>query len=98
MGNTAEEGYGLTQQEIIEAIRAGTQQFREGSAHGNPWLRLLRHEVESVVEAKHGRSELQIEKRRKELADFDAEARKIKQRLKAVERRRFELNAELGQS
>jgi hypothetical protein len=36
---------GLTQEEISEAIRAGKLRYRLNSAHGNPWLRLLRREV-----------------------------------------------------
>ena len=47
--------FGLTQQEIIAAIRAGKLQFREGNMHGNPWFRLLRHEVESW--SREGRKE-----------------------------------------
>ena len=33
---SARQEYGLTQQEIIAAIRAGKLQYREGSMHGNP--------------------------------------------------------------
>lgn len=43
---SARKEYGLTQNEIIEAIRDGRLQYRENSIHGNPFLRLLRHEVE----------------------------------------------------
>ena len=50
--------YGLTQQEIIAAIRAGKLQFRESNMHGNPWYRLLRQEVESLVQNKSGQNHL----------------------------------------
>ena len=46
---TAQEEFGLTRDEVIRAIRAGKLQYREGSMHGNPWLRLLRREVEALV-------------------------------------------------
>ena len=42
---TARKEYGLTQDEIHAAIEAGQLQYRLGSIHGNPWLRLLRREV-----------------------------------------------------
>ena len=71
-------------------------QYREGSIHGNPWLRLLRHEVEALVQEKGGQDHLRKKKLQKELADLDKEARKIKIRLKAIERRRAELKEELG--
>ena len=49
---SARQEFGLTQQEIIAAIRAGKLQFRESNMHGNPWYRLLRYEVESLVRDK----------------------------------------------
>ena len=76
-------------------MRAGKLQFQQNSMHGNPWFRLLRHEVEALVKEKSGKDGLQKNKLQKELADLDKEARKIKTRLKAIERRRAELTAEL---
>ncbi len=46
---SARQEFGLTQQEIFAAMRAGKLQFREASMHGNPWFRLLRQEVEALV-------------------------------------------------
>ena len=92
---SARQEFGLTQQEIIAAIRAGKLQFREHNMYGNPWFRLLRHEVEALVSEKSGKSVLHRKKLQKELADLNKEARKIKTRLKAIERRRAELVAEL---
>jgi len=88
---SAREEFGLTQREIVAAIGAGKLQYREGSMHGNPWLRLLRHEVEALVEEKGGQDHLHKKKLQKELTDLDKEARKIKSRLKAIERRRAEV-------
>ncbi len=33
----------------MAAIDAGQLQYRVGSIHGNPWLRLLRREVENLM-------------------------------------------------
>jgi hypothetical protein len=87
--------FGLTQEEIFAAMRAGKLQFRECSMHGNPWFRLLRHEVESLVRNKGGLDHLHKKKLEKELADLNKEARKITTRLKAIERRQTELKKEL---
>ena len=51
---TARSEYGLTQEEIFAAIDAGKLQYRPAAMHGNPWLRLLRHEVEDLVTARRG--------------------------------------------
>jgi DNA gyrase/topoisomerase IV subunit A len=92
---SARQEFGLSQQEIIAAIRAGKLQYREGSMHGNPWLRLLCHEVEALVREKSGKDELERKKLQKELANLNKEARKLKTRLKAIERRQAELTKEL---
>ena len=93
---SARQEFGLTQDEIFAAMRAGKLQFQQNSMHGNPWFRLLRHEVEALVREKGGKDGLQKKKLQKELADLNKEARKIKTRLKTIERRRAELMAELG--
>jgi hypothetical protein len=92
---SARQEFGLTQEQIVAAIRAGKLHFRQGNMHGNPWLRLLRHEVESLVRDKSGLDHLRKKKLQKELADLNKEARKIATRLKTIERRRAELRKEL---
>ena len=94
---SARQEFGLTQEEIIAAIRAGKLQFRESNMHGNPWYRLLRQEVESLVREQSGSDSLHKKKLQKELADLDKEARKLATHLKAIERRRVELLKELGE-
>jgi hypothetical protein len=51
---TARKEFGLTQDEIFQAIRTGQLQFRHAAMHGNPFLRLLRREVEALVKKRHG--------------------------------------------
>ena len=92
---SARQEFGLTQQEIIAAMRAGKLQFRESNMHGNPWYRLLRHEVEALFRDKSGPDHLTKKKLQKELADLNTEARKLTTRMKAIERRRTELMKEL---
>ena len=94
---SARQEFGLTQQEIYEAMRTGKLQFQQNNMHGNPWFRLLRQEVEALVTEKGGQDHLQRKKLEKELAGLNKEARKIKSRLKTVERRRAELMEELGE-
>src|SRR5271170_1937971 len=93
---SARQEFGLTQQVIIAATRAGKLQFRESNMHGNPWYRLLRHEVEALVRDKSGLDHLTKKKFQKELADLNTEARKLTTRLEAIERRRAELMKEIG--
>ncbi len=55
---TARKEFDLTQDEIIEAVRAGKLQYKENHIHGNPYLRLLRREVENLVKDKYGDNHL----------------------------------------
>ena len=92
---SARKEFGLTQEEIFAAMRAGKLQFQQNNMHGNPWFRLLRHEVEALVKEESGEDGLHRKKLQKELADLNKEARKLTTRLKAIERRRAVLMKEL---
>ncbi len=75
---SARQEFGLTEQEIIAGIRAGKLQFRQQNMYGNPYFRLLRHEVEALVSAKSGPGHLHKKKLQKALADINKESRKLK--------------------
>jgi len=68
----------LTEDEIIRAIRAGKLQYREGSIYGNPWVTLLRREVEALVRKKHGENYLNDRQVKTELAHINRELRRLK--------------------
>jgi hypothetical protein len=70
---TAREEFGLTQEEIVQALRAGKLQYRQSSIHGNPFLRLLRREVEALVKKKHGTDYLKDRHAKTELAHINRE-------------------------
>jgi hypothetical protein len=70
---TARQQYGLTQEEIYAAIDAGKLQYRPAAMHGNPWLRLLRREVEDLARTLHGERYLREQQARTELARINRE-------------------------
>jgi hypothetical protein len=94
---TASSEYGLTRDEIIAAIRAGKLQYRSSSMHGNPWLRLLRREVEELARTQHGESYLKERQARTELARINRELKQLRTQLAGLETRRAALLAELGE-
>ena len=94
---TARSEYGLTQEEIYAAIDAGKLQYRPAAMHGNPWLRLLRREVEALVAARSGDRYLRERKARTELAQIDRELKQVRVQLAALEERRAALLAELAE-
>jgi hypothetical protein len=77
-------------------IRGGKLQCREASMHGNPWLRLLRREVEALVRAKHGHDYLKYQQAKTELARVDRDLKRLKTRVAALEERKSQVIAEIG--
>src|SRR2546430_5767439 len=51
---TAQKEFGLREEDIIQAIKAGKLQYRHNTLYGNPCLKLLREEVECLVNEKYG--------------------------------------------
>jgi len=86
---SAEKEYGISREEIFAAINAGELQFREGSMHGYPWFRLLRIEIEALVEKKYGADYLKEKKVKKELAVIDKELKELKARVSELESRKM---------
>ena len=93
---TARAEFGLTQDEIVEAIRAGTLDYRRGSMHGNPWLRLLRREVEDFVKTRYDDRYLKERQATAELARVNRELKRLRTQLAALEERRSTLMSDLG--
>ncbi len=83
---TARSEFGLTQDEIIAAIDSGHLQYRPASIHGNPWLRLLRREVEELVRTRQGERYL-----RERIAMAKSNRQKKQDRAKAEARRAEQL-------
>ena len=60
---SARKEFGITQEEIIDAIRDGKLQYRTNNVFGNPYLRLIRSEVEAFVDEKYGNDYLTKKKK-----------------------------------
>lgn len=92
---TARREFGLAQEEIIAAIDAGQLQYRISSMHGNPWLRLLRREVEDLVNIAYNDREHRQKRARAELAGIDKELKRLRARVVVLEQQRGDLLADL---
>jgi hypothetical protein len=77
----ARQEFGLTQDEIYDAIDAGTLQYRQAAMHGNPWLRLLRREVEALARTRHGDRYVSEQQARAELKDVNREIKRLRRRV-----------------
>ena len=51
---TAKKEYGIDREFIVKGIRAGKLEYREGVIWGNPYLRILRSQLEKYISEELG--------------------------------------------
>ena len=88
---TARKEFGLSQDDLVRAIRAGKLQYRYNSIYGTPFLRLLRREVEALVTKKHGDDYLKDRQAKTELARINRELKRLKVQMAELEERKSTL-------
>ena len=93
---TAKKEYGVDRDFIIKGIRAGKLEYREGAVWGNPFLRLLRSQLEQYIAEELGQSYLSRGKKEAELRKIGKEINSLKKRLNELEARKTELEKQTG--
>jgi hypothetical protein len=88
---TAKKEYGVDRAFIIKGIRAGKLEFREGVMWGNPYLRILRNQLEKYISETLGQDSLLKEKGLTELRRIKREITKMKKKLKELEAQKAEI-------
>jgi hypothetical protein len=88
---TAQKDYGVSRDFIVQGIRAGKLEYREGSIWGNPYLRVLRSQLEQYIAAEFGSGHLASRKAQTELRKIRTEIADLKKKLTALEERKAEI-------
>jgi len=88
---TAQKEFGLRQEDIMQAIKAGKLQYRHNTLYGNPCLKLLREEVECLVKEQYGRDYLKERNAKTELGKVQTAIRSLHRKIAQLERRKAEL-------
>lgn len=88
---TAKKEYGVSQDFIVKGIRAGKLEYQEGVIWGNPYLRLLRSQLEQYITEELGAKHLANGKRQTELRKIKKEMGSLRKRLAELEARRTEI-------
>jgi len=84
---TALKEYGVDAAFITQGIRSGDLEYREGSIWGNPYLRLLRDQLEACIAKERGSAYLAVVKAKTELRAIRKERRDLEQRLDELQAR-----------
>ena len=83
--------FGLTEDEIIDAMRSGKLQYRQNYAHGNPYFRILRKEVEALAKELHGNKAVEKQEVEFKLKKINKEINSLKRKLSSLEKQKVEL-------
>jgi hypothetical protein len=88
---TAKKEYGVSRDFIVRGIRAGKLEYRHGAVWGNPYLRILRSQLEQYIAEELGEDCLSSGKNQTELRKIKKEMADLKKRLAELQARRTEL-------
>jgi NADPH-dependent curcumin reductase CurA len=83
--------FGLKEEEIIDAMKAGKLQYRQNYAHGNPYFRVLRTEIEALAAELHGKKVVENQKIKHKLRTLTREINSLKRKLASLEKQKVEL-------
>lgn len=88
---TAKAEYGVNRDFIIKGIQTGRLEYRDGAIWGNPYIRILRSQLEEYIADELGTEYLIKVKKELELRKIKKEISDIKKRLNALQIRKLEL-------
>ena len=88
---TAQKEYGISREFIIKGIKAEKLEYRDGVIWGNPYLRILRRQVEAYIVSELGADFLNITKHKTELRKVKSEMTSLTKKLNHAQIRKTEL-------
>jgi len=88
---TARKEYGVPQDFIVKGIRAGKLEWREGAIWGNPYIRVLRRQLEDYIAEELGQEYLAQVKGQTELRQIKKEVSELQEKLDTLLKRQAEL-------
>ena len=93
---TAKKEYGVDHDFIVKGINTGKLEYREGAVWGNPYLRLLRSQLEQYIDEELGTDRLLTSKNQTELRKIKSEIRELKKRINVLQIRKTEIENQIA--
>ena len=85
---TAKKEYGVENEFIVKGIRAGKLEYRAGAIWGNPYLKILRGQLEDFITEELGADYLNQVKNKSELLAIKKEIAVLKKRVNELQVRK----------
>jgi len=92
---TAKKEYGVARDFVVRGIRADKLEYGEGAIWGNPYLRVLRSQLEKYVAEEFGEDYLVRVKAETELRKIKKEISDLKKRLNELQNRKTDFEQTL---
>jgi len=92
---TAKAEYGVGRDFIVKGIQTAKLEYRDGSIWGNPYLRILRSQLEKYITEELGEDYLVRVKGETELRMINKEISDLQKKLKALQARKADLEQSL---
>lgn len=93
---TAKAEYGVNREFIIKGIQTGKLEYRDGAIWGNPYLRILRSQLEEYIAGELGKEYLIKVKNELELRKIKKEISDIKKKLNLLQIRKLEIEKSMN--
>ncbi|MFZ3207371.1 MAG: hypothetical protein WA140_00835 [Geobacteraceae bacterium] len=93
---TAKAEYEVNRDFIIKGIETGKLEYRDGAIWGNPYLRVLRSQLEAYIVDQLGTEYLMKVKNKLELRKIKKEISDTKKKLEALQIRKIELEKSMN--
>ena len=88
---SARKEYGVDSDFVVKGINAGKLEYREGAVHGNPYIRMLRSQLEAYIAEELGDDYLRTWQEKTELRAINQEITKLRKRLDELAARQAEI-------
>jgi hypothetical protein len=88
---TAQKEYGVSRDFIVKGIQAGKLEYREGVIWSNPYLRVLRSQLELYIAEQLGLDRLASTKAQTELRKINKDIADLKKKLSELQVRKVEI-------
>jgi coenzyme F420-reducing hydrogenase delta subunit len=88
---TAQKEYGVSEDFIVKGIKSGKLEYREGAIWGNPYLRILRSQLEEYIIEQLGSNYLVSKKTQTELRKINKEIADMTKKLSELQARKAEI-------
>lgn len=88
---TALKDYGVNRDFIVQGIQAGKLEYREGAVWGNPYIKVLKSQLERFITEELGSNYLANKTSQTELRKINKEIAELKKKIKDLLARKDEL-------